>query len=382
MDISKLSFLRYVNLRSNKLREFPAVLSLLPKLEVLDLSRNKIKRFPVEAGNLINLRVLSIARNRISSLPRYIYDMNLLKILKLENNPFDWPPSNMLHCDDESEQPQWIAKLKEYVYANAHNAPAETMHPALARLTNREALAASSTPNSTPPQSPPSQRYTDSSSLSYNQPQSWIDEVTSYLISQSTFSTGTQSLDSAHYILFASIEFYKLTELILQTVRTQGSTSSVLTIERELNHVKLETRDLLHQLRTSPLDQVVEKTKVVVKHLRSLLQSLKNLIPTLMQTNGPVGVTINADWAKANTHLMHAIQSFVPDYTHENGSELERVLERIKTRLIDDGFSVGDVAECMAKQTRESIIVVLQLCKTRKYFMLGLALSRAAKTVC
>jgi Leucine-rich repeat (LRR) protein len=85
LEVADLSLLRYLNLKNNKLREFPPVMHLA-RLEVLvyttnqDLSRNKIRNFPAEFSS--SLKVLSVSRNRISYLPKYIGTSNL-KVLKL-----------------------------------------------------------------------------------------------------------------------------------------------------------------------------------------------------------------------------------------------------------------------------------------------------------
>lgn len=88
--------LRYINVRDNKIREFPMVLCELTRLEILDISRNKIRILPPELAKLKSLKVLSAQKNRIEELPLSLADMASLQCIKLEGNPVRFPPKELL----------------------------------------------------------------------------------------------------------------------------------------------------------------------------------------------------------------------------------------------------------------------------------------------
>ncbi|KAI9339673.1 hypothetical protein BDR26DRAFT_381231 [Obelidium mucronatum] len=93
----RLAGLRYLNLKANALTEFPRVLCDMQRLEILDLSRNKITHFPDSLGALAStLKVFSIAKNRITLIPEYFGDMNQLEVFKLDGNPIQWPPAEVI----------------------------------------------------------------------------------------------------------------------------------------------------------------------------------------------------------------------------------------------------------------------------------------------
>lgn len=87
LSFSECTHLRYLNLRSNAIREITRGIFKLPTLEILDISRNKIKRLPKEIHHLKSLRVLSLIHNRIEDLPTEMCEMNMLEMIKLADNP-------------------------------------------------------------------------------------------------------------------------------------------------------------------------------------------------------------------------------------------------------------------------------------------------------
>ncbi|CAA21894.1 MOR signalling network scaffold, leucine-rich repeat protein Sog2 [Schizosaccharomyces pombe] len=118
-EILKFTRLRYLNIRSNVLREFPESLCRLESLEILDISRNKIKQLPESFGALMNLKVLSISKNRLFELPTYIAHMPNLEILKIENNHIVFPPPHIANNDlQDSDMQLFIANIKGYLSRN------------------------------------------------------------------------------------------------------------------------------------------------------------------------------------------------------------------------------------------------------------------------
>ncbi|CED84483.1 FOG: Leucine rich repeat [Phaffia rhodozyma] len=111
-----LTRLRYLNLKGNDLREIPAVLGSLQSLEILDLSRNKIRKFPdTPPGRLSSLRVLSLSQNKIRALPKYISTFTELKVFKIDHNPIEWPPPEILERKTITEEGRGDANEKAWV---------------------------------------------------------------------------------------------------------------------------------------------------------------------------------------------------------------------------------------------------------------------------
>ncbi|KAL2116457.1 hypothetical protein VTJ04DRAFT_8625 [Mycothermus thermophilus] len=84
--------LRYLNVRQNRIKEFPLALCDLKSLEILDLGRNMLQSLPPEIVKLSSLKVLSIPKNKITRLPLCMGDMPSLSVVKLEGNPLVYPP--------------------------------------------------------------------------------------------------------------------------------------------------------------------------------------------------------------------------------------------------------------------------------------------------
>lgn len=95
-SFSKLSRLRYLNLKGNELTAVPAPLLELASLEILDLSKNQIAALPEWPGRLAHLKVLSLSHNQLRVLPTYLADFRHLKVFKVDHNPISWPPREVL----------------------------------------------------------------------------------------------------------------------------------------------------------------------------------------------------------------------------------------------------------------------------------------------
>ncbi|GAA6032330.1 hypothetical protein JCM8097_008122 [Rhodosporidiobolus ruineniae] len=124
--------LKYLNVRTNMLTVFPAVLCEMPSIEILDISRNKIRKLPSNPGTLIGLKVFSIAKNRVKRLPVWFTSMTHLKVLKLDVNPLEWPPKDvaffspisaatgqpMTKQEEADEMQKWVPKLVKWMREN------------------------------------------------------------------------------------------------------------------------------------------------------------------------------------------------------------------------------------------------------------------------
>ncbi|KAI0256779.1 RAM signaling pathway protein-domain-containing protein [Lactifluus subvellereus] len=117
MAFALLSRLRYLNLKNNCLTVFPDVLTVMPSLEILDIGRNKIKRLPTQPGSLVNLEVFSFYKNKITRLPPYLVRFTRLYILRAEQNPWEWPPKNIMEAHSATKD--FIKTLQQWIEDNA-----------------------------------------------------------------------------------------------------------------------------------------------------------------------------------------------------------------------------------------------------------------------
>ncbi|EEB05311.1 leucine-rich repeat protein Sog2 [Schizosaccharomyces japonicus yFS275] len=107
--------LRYLNIRSNHIREFPRVLCEMSSLEILDISRNKLNALPKNFGCLMSLKVLSVSKNRLKELPAYISKMPNLEILKVDNNPILYPPKTVMSMEiQETDMSRFLAGIQGF----------------------------------------------------------------------------------------------------------------------------------------------------------------------------------------------------------------------------------------------------------------------------
>ncbi|KAK6509974.1 RAM signaling network component [Arthrobotrys musiformis] len=111
------SRLRYLNVRSNFFREFPAILCTMASLEILDISRNRIRELPKDFGHLIGLKVLSLSKNKLRTLPNYICQMDDLEILRIDRNPLSDLPQELYELEDDgyADKDGWLERLKTHL---------------------------------------------------------------------------------------------------------------------------------------------------------------------------------------------------------------------------------------------------------------------------
>ena len=113
----------------------------MPSLEILDISRNKLKRLPTRSGTLKNLRVstcclsmlttrffltlwprcalqvFSFTKNKIDRIPSYFSEFSRLRMLKIDHNPIEWPPMNVIRRTQDGDEGMetWIHELQEWL---------------------------------------------------------------------------------------------------------------------------------------------------------------------------------------------------------------------------------------------------------------------------
>ena len=84
--IGRLTELRVLVAKRNRISSLPPELFKLTKLQRLDLANNKIASLPSSIGLLENLDTLDLRSNRLDSLPREIGSLKKLVVLQLWNN--------------------------------------------------------------------------------------------------------------------------------------------------------------------------------------------------------------------------------------------------------------------------------------------------------
>jgi Leucine-rich repeat (LRR) protein len=101
-SINRLSKLRVLQVRSERLVGIPPEIGGLKSLEKLVLSDNLIRKLPAELENLVNLSVLDLSGNRISGeMPELLAGLPALQSLDLSGNRFTPGPV-----------PDWMRQLK------------------------------------------------------------------------------------------------------------------------------------------------------------------------------------------------------------------------------------------------------------------------------
>lgn len=85
----------------------------LSKLEILDLSRNKLTSIPEDVKSLTSLKFLAVARNRITRLPLALGEMHSLGKLKFDENPLEFPPSEVYKLSPERSSAHETERDKE-----------------------------------------------------------------------------------------------------------------------------------------------------------------------------------------------------------------------------------------------------------------------------
>ncbi|KAF2968459.1 hypothetical protein GQX73_g5099 [Xylaria multiplex] len=110
---SECTSLRYLNVRNNRIEEFPLALCDLKSLEILDLGRNKIRVLPREIARLTSLKVLAVQKNLIEELPLCLADMVSLQVLKLDGNNIMFPHRDILHLPTSSPPNDGYLKERE-----------------------------------------------------------------------------------------------------------------------------------------------------------------------------------------------------------------------------------------------------------------------------
>jgi len=94
-EISKLSRLRILNLRQNRISKLPAEIGDLESLEELRLGGNQISSLPPTFGNLSRLVELYLRSNNLTRLPNEFFNLHNLETLDISYNPLGTIPESI-----------------------------------------------------------------------------------------------------------------------------------------------------------------------------------------------------------------------------------------------------------------------------------------------
>lgn len=94
-EIFKMVNLQYLDLSKNNIREIPHEIGELKNLQYLSLSKNKLENFPMEIGELTNLYYLNANQNELTSLPSSIGNLTNLRNMDLWSNFIETYPTEM-----------------------------------------------------------------------------------------------------------------------------------------------------------------------------------------------------------------------------------------------------------------------------------------------
>ncbi|PSR97296.1 RAM signaling pathway protein [Coniella lustricola] len=110
---SECTLLRYLNVRNNRITEFPLQLCDLKSLEILDLGRNQLRELPPDITRLTSLKVFAVQKNLIKRLPVCLAEMGSLQMIKLDGNPIQFPPKEVLQVPAASPPNDGYSKETE-----------------------------------------------------------------------------------------------------------------------------------------------------------------------------------------------------------------------------------------------------------------------------
>lgn len=96
IEILELKNLQYLDISRNSIKELPDSIVNLKNLQYLIASRTGLERLPVNIGQLKNLRHLNVNQNEIEILPFSFGDLENLEVADLWSNNLDYFPESMV----------------------------------------------------------------------------------------------------------------------------------------------------------------------------------------------------------------------------------------------------------------------------------------------
>ncbi|QKQ77944.1 GTPase [Nostoc sp. TCL240-02] len=161
-EIGKLTNLRGLDLKRNKLTVLPTEIGQLIHLIQLTFQSNQLSSLPAEICQLSNLTALSLHNNQLSSLPPEIRQLSNLIRLYLHNNQLSslpleiWQLSNLtelsLHNNQLNSLPPEICQLSSLKKLSLHNNQLNSLAPEISQLSNLKELYLDNNPQLSSPQ--------------------------------------------------------------------------------------------------------------------------------------------------------------------------------------------------------------------------------------
>ncbi|EIW66273.1 hypothetical protein TREMEDRAFT_65543 [Tremella mesenterica DSM 1558] len=386
-SFSRLSMLRYLNLKGNQFTQFPPALTDMLSLEILDLSKNRLTSFPENPGRLSRLKVLSLTNNKLSVLPEYLVEFDSLKVFKVGQNPIEWPPKEILGAlvehdmagadrsdtrrrKDEDLRP-WIANMKSWMRSKASEgnrslAKGRTEEDAYLAASEEEPLSASSF-NMTGRSwaSPPTIMSTQSSQetikklapLSINQEDQWSSQnlspnQTKYPLGQRNWSAGTsedslipsqspkayQRLKPYSHNRDASVSSVNTPPISASTSSVTHSRNSSLTRTPTSDHLAIPIPVGHNRGASDTATQRLSGQLTVKKSLPDLRQSHARIIQerrievSQMPDSGPLGLGIGSSTMSGFKSPSYTLSGNVDDGSTLRKSSTENEKSRILSR--------------------------------------------------
>jgi Leucine-rich repeat (LRR) protein len=103
-----------LELKKQKLKEFPLEIFQLKNLQYLDISRNNIKNIPDSLDMLPNLQYFNASKNRIEMMPMTIGKLKELKWMNWNNNDLGSLPPQLGNLDELEYLDLWNNNLSYF----------------------------------------------------------------------------------------------------------------------------------------------------------------------------------------------------------------------------------------------------------------------------
>lgn len=91
-DVFKLSHLKILDARNNRIKTLQKEIGDLRSLEILDLRNNNLREIPLEISFLNKLEEINLQNNKITELPPQILNLSKLARINIDGNPLTKPP--------------------------------------------------------------------------------------------------------------------------------------------------------------------------------------------------------------------------------------------------------------------------------------------------
>ena len=160
-SLAKLQHLRTLDLSNNSFKDFPPCITKLCNLCMLYLSDGCLESVPEEIKNLVNLERLQLTGNKLASTPKGLFGLVNLKKLYLNNNKLTSLHDEVgnlvnleylvLNQNKLTKVPDTIGELKQLRYLNLHENLLFSLPETITNLEQIETLLVDKNPFQVPP---------------------------------------------------------------------------------------------------------------------------------------------------------------------------------------------------------------------------------------